>query len=264
MSLIDTHCHLDADTFESDREAVIARARAAGVETMVAIGSGEGPPDLEAGIRLAEAHPFIYATVGVHPHEASKADESVWANLVELTAHPKVVAVGEIGLDYHYNFSPPETQREVFARQLAISRDANLPVIIHTREAWDDTFAMLEAHWPATGPGGIMHCFSGGPAEAERSLALGFHISFSGIVTYPKAPDVQEAARIVPLDRLLVETDAPYLAPVPYRGKRNEPAFVVETAKRLAELRGVSFETISSATTENWRRLCLPAAEANG
>jgi TatD DNase family protein len=264
MSLIDTHCHLDSDTFEPDREAVIARARAAGVETMVAIGSGDGPPDLEAGIRLADAYPFIYATVGVHPHEASKADEPVWANLIALTAHPKVVAVGEIGLDYHYNFSPPETQREVFARQLAIARDANLPVVIHTREAWDDTFAMLEAHWPATGPGGIMHCFSGGPAEAERSLALGFHISFSGIVTYPKALDVQEAAKIVPLDRLLVETDAPYLAPVPYRGKRNEPAFVVETAKRLAELRGESFEAISSATTENWRRLCLPAAEANG
>lgn len=264
MSLIDTHCHLDSDTFESDREAVIARARAAGVETMVAIGSGEGPPDLEAGIRLADAYPFIYATVGVHPHEASKADESVWANLAALTAHPKVVAVGEIGLDYHYNFSPPETQREAFARQLAIARDAGLPIVIHTREAWDDTFAMLETQWPAAGPGGIMHCFSGGPAEAERSLAMGFHISFSGIVTYPKALDVQEAARIVPLDRLLVETDAPYLAPVPYRGKRNEPAFVVETAKRLAELRGESLETISSATTKNWRRLCLPAAEANG
>ncbi len=264
MTLVDTHCHLDGKTFEQDRDAVIARAREAGVGTMVAIGSGDGPPDLEAGIRLADAYPFIFATVGVHPHDASKVDDAAWANLIALTAHPKVIAVGEIGLDYHYNFSPPETQREVFARQLAIARGAGLPVVIHTREAWDGTFAMLENHWPADGPGGIMHCFSGGPAEAERSLALGFHISFSGIVTYPKAVEVQEAARIVPLDRLLVETDAPYLAPAPYRGKRNEPAFVVETAKRLAELRGESFEALASATTKNWRRLCLPAAKVNG
>ncbi len=264
MTLVDTHCHLDGRTFEQDRDAVIARAREAGVETMVAIGSGDGPPDLEAGIRLAESYSFIYATVGVHPHDASKADDSTWANLIALAAYPKVVAVGEIGLDYHYNLSPPETQREVFSRQLAIARDAGLPIVVHTREAWDDTFEMLEKHWPADGPGGIMHCFSGGAAEAERSLLLGFHISFSGIVTYPKAVEVQEAARIVPLNRLLVETDAPYLAPVPYRGKRNEPAYVVETAKRLAELRGESFEALATAAAENWRRLCLPAAKGNG
>lgn len=263
MTLVDTHCHLDGNSFEHDRDAVIARAREAGVEAMVAIGSGDGPPDLEAGIRLAATYPFIYATVGVHPHDASKADEGTWTNLIPLTAHAKVVAVGEIGLDYHYNFSPPETQREVFARQLTIARDANLPVVIHTREAWDDTFDIIARHWPAAGPGGIMHCFSGGPAEAERSLALGFHISFSGIVTYPKALEVQQAAKIVPLDRLLVETDAPYLAPAPYRGKRNEPAYVVGTAKRLAELRGESFEAIASATTMNWRRLCLPAAKVS-
>ena len=258
ISLVDTHCHLDGKTFDQDRDAVIARAREAGVGTLVAIGSGDGPPDLEAGIRLADAYPFIYATVGVHPHEAAKADEATWTDLIPLTAHPKVVAVGEIGLDYHYNFSPPETQRQVFVRQLEIARDANLPIVIHTREAWEDTFAILEAHWPVSGPGGIMHCFSGGPVEAERSLALGFHISFSGIVTYPKALEVQEAAKLVPLDKLLVETDAPYLAPVPHRGKRNEPAFTAITAQRLAELRGEDFATLARATTENWNRLCLP------
>jgi TatD DNase family protein len=263
MTFVDSHCHLDGKSFNADRDTVIERALAAGVETMVAIGSGDGPPDLEAGIRLAESYPFIYATIGVHPHEASKADEAVWLNMAALAAHPKVVAIGEIGLDYHYDFSPRDTQRDVFERQLGIARDASLPIVIHTREAWDDTFSMLEAHWPAGSPGGIMHCFSGGPEEARRSLDLGFHISFSGIVTYPKALDVQEAARIVPLDCLLIETDAPYLAPVPYRGKRNEPAYVVEAARRLAELRGESFETIAEATTLNWRRLCLPEAKRN-
>ncbi|MBE0656744.1 MAG: TatD family hydrolase [Bryobacteraceae bacterium] len=264
MELIDTHCHLDGNSFAHDLEQVVERALAAGVTTMVAIGSGDGPPDLEAGIRLAEAYPFIYATVGVHPHEASKADESTWTELRSLASHPKVVAIGEIGLDYHYNFSPPEVQRDVFVRQLEIARESNLPIVIHTREAWEDTFSLLESHWPTAGPGGIMHCFSGGPAEAERSLAMGFHISFSGIVTYPKATEVHEAARIVPLDRILVETDAPYLAPVPYRGKRNEPAYVVETARRLAEFRGEQLEALASAASANWRRLCLPAAKAKG
>lgn len=255
---VDSHCHLDGKSFDSDRVQVIERARAAGVETLVAIGSGDGPPDLEAGIRLAEAYSFIYATIGVHPHEAAKADESTWVDLRSLASHPKVVAIGEIGLDYHYNFSPRDVQREVFVKQLEIARGAGLPIVIHTREAWDDTFSTLESHWPPGGPGGIMHCFSGGPGEAQRSLAIGFHISFSGIVTYPKALEVQEAAKLVPLDRLLIETDAPYLAPVPHRGKRNEPAFVFETARRLAELRGEPLELVAEATTRNWRSLCLP------
>lgn len=258
---VDSHCHLDGKAFDQDRAGAIERARTAGIETLVAIGSGDGPPDLEAGIRLAEAYPFVYASVGVHPHEASKAEEATWVELQSLAAHPKVVAIGEIGLDYHYNFSPPGIQRGVFVRQLETAHDAGLPIVIHTREAWDDTFNILESRWPATGPGGIMHCFSGGPAEAERSLAMGFHISFSGIVTYPKALEVQEAAKIVPLDRLLIETDAPYLAPVPHRGKRNEPAFIVETAKRLAELRGESLEAVAEATTRNWRCLCLPGTK---
>lgn len=263
MTLIDSHCHLDGKAFSADRDEAIRRAREAGVETMVAIGSGDGPPDLEAGIRLAEQYPFVYATVGVHPHDAAKAEDSIYGEILSLSAHSKVVAVGEIGLDYHYNFAPPEVQRRVFIRQLETAREAGLPVVIHTREAWSDTFAILAGHWPADGPGGIMHCFSGGPREAEEALGLGFHLSFSGIVTYPKAVEVHEAARLCPLDRLLVETDSPYLAPVPHRGKRNEPAYVVRTAERLAELRGESLEAVASATTANWRRLCLQEMSAN-
>lgn len=261
--LVDSHCHLDGDRFNPDRDAVIARARAAGVEWMVAIGTGDGPPDLEAGIRLADAYPFIYATVGVHPHEAAKVTAETWPELIALTAHPKCVAVGEIGLDYHYDFSPRDVQKQIFVRQMEIAREAGKPIIIHTREAWGDTVALIRDHWPAAG-GGIFHCFSGGPAEAQQALDLGFHISFSGIVTFPKATDIQEAARLVPSDRILVETDAPYLAPIPYRGKRNEPAYVVDTAKRLAELRGVSFEALAAQTTENWRRLCLQVGLPNG
>ncbi len=252
MTFIDSHCHLDDKQFDADREAVIERAHAAGVETMLAVGTGNGPPDLEAGIRLADGHPQMYASVGVHPHDASKAAPETFERLRELLKHPRVVAIGEIGLDYHYNFSPPEIQREVFARQLEMAREAARPVIIHTREAWPDTLRLIEEARPASG---IMHCFSGGPEEAAQSLALGFHISFAGVVTFPKALEVQAAARMVPLDRLLIETDAPYLAPVPHRGKRNEPAFVVETARKLAELRGVTVEEIASVTAENFRRL---------
>jgi TatD DNase family protein len=258
MTLIDSHCHLDAQVFDEDRDAAIQRARDAGIEIMVAIGSGDGPPDLSSGIRLAEKHDFMYATVGVHPHDASKADESTWETLISLIVHPKVVAIAEIGLDYHYDFSPRETQRAVFARQLQIAREANLPIAIHTREAWADTVALLREHWPVTGePGGIFHCFSGSPEEAGEALALGFLLSYSGIITFPKAEELRAAVRRTPLDRLLVETDAPYLAPVPWRGKRNEPAFVVETARKVAEVKGLSLDEVADATTANWKRLCL-------
>ncbi len=254
--LVDSHCHLDSEQFDGDREAAIERAFAAGVETMLAIGSGDGPPDYEAAIRLADQHAAIYATVGVHPHDAGKADDRTLAELERLLKHPKVVAIGEIGLDYHYDFSPREVQRAVFVAQLDLARRSGRPIAIHTREAWDDTFALLEQHWVGAPQGGIMHCFSGGPEEARRCLAMGFHLSFAGVVTFPKATALHQAAREAPLDRILIETDAPYLAPVPMRGKRNEPAFVAHTARRLAELRGETVETIVAATSTNFRRLC--------
>ncbi len=260
MKLIDSHCHLDSTEFDADREAVIDRALAAGVEHMMAIGSGDGPPDLEAGVRLANRHPALYATIGVHPHDASKATAETYLRLAELAAHPKVLAFGEMGLDYHYDNSPRPIQRDVFVEQMRIASDARKPIVIHTREAWEDTLALLTEHWAPSGLGGIIHCFSEGPREAEQALAIGFHISFGGIVTFPKALAVQEAARITPADRLLIETDAPFLAPVPKRGKRNEPAFIVETARRLAELRGTTPEEVAIITGTNFQTLCLNQA----
>jgi len=258
MSLIDSHCHLDDKQFHQDREAVIRRALDAGVELMLAIGSGDGPPDLEAAVRLAGAWPQIYATVGVHPHDAAQATGDTWQRLGELLAHPKVLAVGEIGLDYHYDFSPRGLQRDAFTVQLRLAQAAAKPVVIRTREAWPDTLRILKKHWSGAGLGGIMHCFSGGAEEAEQVLEMGFYVSFAGVVTYPKAVRVHEAARRVPLERLLVETDAPYLAPEPYRGRRNEPAFVAATAQRLAQLRGEPFEEVAAATTANFRSVLGP------
>jgi TatD DNase family protein len=254
MRLTDSHCHLDDKQFDADREAVIERALAAGVTCMLTVGTGDGPPDLEAGIRLAEAHECLWATVGVHPHDARKACPETWRKLEQLVAHPKVVAVGEIGLDYHYDNSPRDQQQAAFIEQLRIARELAKPIVIHTREAWEDTWRLLEQHWQGVG---ILHCFSGGPLEARRALDMGFYLAFGGVVTYPKADGVREAAKLTPLDRLLIETDAPYLAPVPHRGKRNEPAYIVETARRLAELRGDSVDELASATTENFQRLCL-------
>jgi TatD DNase family protein len=252
VKLVDSHVHLDDVKFDADREQTIERALAAGVECMMAIGTGNGPPDLEVALRLADRHPSIYATIGVHPHDASKATPETWTRLRELAAHPKVLAVGEIGLDYHYDFSPRDVQRAVFEQQLALAAEFGQPIVIHTREAWDDTLAVLRAHWRGAG---IMHCFTGDEAQARQALDLDFHLSFGGVLTFPKADEVRQAARIAPEDRLLVETDCPYLAPVPHRGKRNEPAFVVETARRLAEVRGVPPEAIAAATTRNFERL---------
>ena len=253
--IVDSHCHLDGKVFDSDRDEVIQRAIDAGVERMLAIGTGDGPPDFEAGIRLADRYPVFLATVGVHPHEASKYDPAASLRLAELLRHPRVVALGEIGLDYHYDFSPRDVQKRVFIEQMAIAREAGKPVVIHTREAWDDTFALLEQHWKPTGLGGIMHCFTGSPVEVERTLQLGFHLAFGGVVTYPKAVEVHESARVAPLDRILLETDAPYLAPLPNRGKRNEPSYVVGTARRIAELRSMTLEEIAAATTANFEQL---------
>jgi TatD DNase family protein len=258
VSLIDSHCHLDSAEFNDDREAAIARAFEAGVESMLAIGTGNGPPDLEAGVRLADKYPAFYATVGIHPHDAAKAAQDDLGHLADLLSHPKVLAVGEIGLDYHYDFSPREIQKLVFIEQMGIAAEARKPIIIHTREAWEDTLALIEQHWTPHGLGGIMHCFSGGPEEARRAIDHGFHLSFGGIVTFPKALAVQEAAKSTPRDRILIETDAPYLAPVPKRGKRNEPALIVHTARKLAELRGESYEEFCATTSENFCRLFLP------
>ena len=255
--MIDSHCHLDSAEFNNDREAVIERALAAGVQHMMAIGTGNGPPDLEVGIRLADKHPAFYATVGIHPHDAAKASPDDFKRLAGLLAHPKVLAVGEIGLDYHYDFSPREVQKSAFIEQMQIAAQAKKPIVIHTREAWDDTLALIEQHWTPHSIGGVMHCFSGGPEEAQRALDLGFYLSFGGIVTFPKALAVQEAAKSTPRDRILIETDAPYLAPVPKRGKRNEPALMVHTARKLAELRGESYEDLCNATTTNFLRLLL-------
>jgi TatD DNase family protein len=257
VRLVDSHCHLDDKQFDPDRGEVIARAREAGVDRMMAIGTGSGPPDLEAALRLARQHSFIYATVGVHPHDASKATPETFAAMETLAADPaenKLLAIGEIGLDYHYDFSPRDVQRDVFVTQLKLAGRAGKPIVIHTREAWDDTLLLLREHWSG---GGIMHCFSGGPAEARQALDLGFHLSFGGVLTFPKADTLREAARLAPEDRLLIETDAPYLAPVPKRGKRNEPAFMVETVRRLAEVRGVRPEHIAERTTGNFERLML-------
>jgi TatD DNase family protein len=255
--MIDSHCHLDSADFNEDRDAVIERALAAGVEHMMAIGTGDGPPDLEAGVRMADKHPAFYATVGIHPHDAAKAGPVDLKRLTVLLAHPKVLAVGEIGLDYHYDFSPREVQKSRFIEQMEIAGEAKKPIVIHTREAWDDTLALIEQHWISHGIGGIMHCFSGGPEEARQAIDLGFYLSFGGIVTFPKALAIQEAAKSAPRDRILIETDAPYLAPVPKRGKRNEPALIVHTARKLADLRGASYEDLCAATTENFRRLLL-------
>ena len=257
MNLVDSHCHLDDARFDEDREAVIERAQEAGVRYLMTIGTGEGPPDLEAAIRIAEGHACVFATVGVHPHDARKADDETLGRLEELVRHPKVLAIGEIGLDYHYDNSPREVQRDIFAAQLDLAARGGKPVVIHTREAWDDTFAILEKHWRGE-RGGIMHCFTGGPREAERCLGMGFHLSYAGIVTYAKAVEIQNAARITPLERLLVETDAPYLAPVPHRGKRNEPAFVAETARYLAQLRGQEPELVAETSARNWFDLLRP------
>jgi TatD DNase family protein len=255
VKLIDSHCHLDSEDFNADREAVIERALAAGVSQMVAIGTGDGPPDLEGGVRLADRHACVLATVGVHPHDASKATEETYLRLAGLLKHPRVIALGEIGLDYHYDHSPRDVQRTVFIEQMRIAQDARKPIVIHTREAWEDTLELLEQHWKPTGLPGIMHCFSGGPAQAQRSLDLGFYLSFGGIVTFPKALDIQAAARLAPPDKLLIETDAPFLAPVPKRGKRNEPSYLVETARKVAELRGIPPEELAQITSENFRRL---------
>jgi TatD DNase family protein len=255
---VDSHAHLDGKQFDADREQMIARAREAGVQAMVAIGNGDGPEQVDCGIRLAEQYDFIYATLGIHPHEARLADESAYQNMERLARHPKIIAWGEIGLDYYYDHSPRDIQKAVFMQQMVLAAAAKLPIVIHCRpseaseNAWEDCFASLREHWAPTGLGGILHCFTGTWAHAKIALDMGFMISFAGNITFPKAQQIRDAALEVPLDRVLIETDSPFLAPVPYRGKRNEPVYVIETARKLGELRGITMEEVGHQTTRNF------------
>jgi TatD DNase family protein len=252
---VDSHAHIEMGEFDQDREQVIQRALDAGVDLIVDIGDGDVSHDSQgAAFKVAEQYPFIFTTVGVHPHEARLLDERLYSRLDEMVQHPKVIAVGEIGLDYHYDHSPREVQREAFRKQLGLARERELPVVIHTREAEADTIEIIREEWSGSAMPGIIHCFTGTRWLAEEAIRLGFYISFSGVLTFKKAGDLRETASALPLDRILIETDSPFLAPEPYRGKRNEPAYVVETARRLAELRGVIPEEIGRITSANFMR----------
>jgi TatD DNase family protein len=253
MGLVDSHCHLDDSQFDDDQLATVDRALAAGVEVMVAIGTGNGPPNLDGAIQLADKYDPVFATVGIHPEHAPRATREHFVQLADLSRHPKCVAVGEIGLDYHWQPHDRKVQEAVFVSQMEIARAASKPIVIHTRDAWADTMSLLVRHWVGSGLPCVMHCFTGGDGEAREALDLGFYLSFAGIVTYPKATDLHAAAKLVPLDRMLIETDAPYLAPIPHRGKRNEPAFVAHTAAHLAELRGEEVSRLSQAVRANVR-----------
>lgn len=252
--LVDSHAHIDGPEFDNDRDDVIARAHQAGVSTILNVGTGDpNSGAFERAVALAEKHESVFAAVGVHPHDARLLDEPAEERLVSLVANSsRVVAWGEIGLDFHYDNSPRDTQRRVFSRQLQLAREAKLPVVVHTREAEDETIEILRDEDARSG---VMHCFSGSGRLAQQCIELGFHISFSGIITFKKAEGLREVARNVPLERLLVETDCPYLAPVPHRGKRNEPAFVVEVARYVADLRGLTLEEFAGVTTDNFHRL---------
>lgn len=255
---VDSHAHLDGKQFDSDREQVIARAREAEVATMVAIGNGDGPPELDAGIRLAEQYPFLYATIGIHPHEARLASDHAYLEMERLAKHPKVIAWGEIGLDYFYDHSPRDVQKQVFTRQMELAAAAKLPIVIHCRpsdnsdNAWEDCLQLIREQWAPKGIGGVLHCFTGNWSQAKRALDMGFMISFAGNVTFPKAQQIRDAALEVPLDRMFIETDCPYLAPIPYRGKRNEPAYVKETARKIGELHELSMEEVGERTARNF------------
>ena len=258
--LIDSHCHPDGGEFDNDRAAMFERAAAAGVDGLVAIGGGAAPGTLAVGLECARtfqghAGLKLWATVGVHPHDAARATSPTasWEELSQLAADPLIIAIGEIGLDYHYDHSPKKAQRDAFERQLLLAAECGLPVAVHCREAFDDCLALIAAHNPPAR--GVFHCFAGSWAEAEQALALGWYLSFSGVLTFNNAQVVRTAAAAAPADRILIETDAPFLAPVPYRGKRNEPAFVAATATRLAEIRSVSPEAIARLTRENFFRL---------
>ena len=249
--LIDSHCHIDGEKFDADRADVMTRAAAAGVDRMIAVGC-DVPTSLRA-VALARVEPRVYATAGVHPHEAAVAGPFE-DPLRDLLREPRCVAVGECGLDYYYDHSPREVQRDVFARQIRLARDVGKPLVFHVRDAWDDCFAVVDAEGAAQA-GGVFHCFTGTRAQADAALARGFYLSIPGVLTFKNPGELHDVVRAAPLDRLLVETDAPYLAPVPHRGKRNEPAFVSLVAAKIAALRAATYDDVARATAENTRRL---------
>ncbi|MEO6028258.1 MAG: TatD family hydrolase [Candidatus Binatia bacterium] len=260
VPLIDSHCHLDQDAFDDDRAAVIARARAAGVGRMITVGAGGPLASNQAAVALAEADPDIFAAVAVHPHDASEITDDTWDELRRLWAHPKVVAVGETGLDYYYEHSPADVQQRHLRRFVREAGRAGLPLVIHCRDAFPDLLRIFKEE-DAAAIGGVIHCFSGTPSEAEACLALGFALSFSGIVTFKTAEPLREAVRLAPLDRILIETDAPFLAPIPHRGKRNEPALVRSVAEEIARATGRDVAEIAALTVGNTERAFrLPTA----
>ena len=263
---IDSHAHLEGKRYDADREQVLARAKQSGIVAYLAIGNGDGPDTADCGIQLVEKYngrpeyPEIWTSVGIHPHEAGLANDKAYARLADWARHPRVVAWGEIGLDYFYDHSPRDAQKAVFLQQMELAKAAKLPIIIHCRpsdnseNAWNDCLAFISEHWAPSGLGGVLHCFTGTVEHARRGLDLGFMISFAGNITFPKAQNIRDAAQMVPLDRMLIETDSPYLAPIPHRGQRNEPMFVIETARKIAELRGITAEAVGERTAENFRR----------
>lgn len=251
--LVDSHCHLDFPDFDEDRGAVLDRARAAGIETIVSINTRVRRfPELLAMVRR---YPGVYCSVGTHPHNAAEEPDVTTEDLVRLSADPKVVAIGEAGLDYHYDNSPREAQRASFLRHIAAARETRLPLVIHARDADRDIGDLLETESGKGAFPAILHCFSSGRELARRGVDLGFYVSFSGILTFKRSDELREIAAEIPLDRLLVETDAPYLAPPPHRGRRNEPAYVVETAKVLAAVKDMPVEALAKATTDNFHRI---------
>jgi TatD DNase family protein len=265
--LIDSHAHLDSNRYSADLPAVLQRAHAAGIGAILAIGIGEGPSEMHQALDICRQYngqpglPHLYASAGIYPHTAHLADQAALAMLDALLAEPEVIACGEIGLDYYHQGSPHPIQQQAFIHQMEIAAVRKRPILIHCRPAegdnacWEDTLALLAQHWGPTGVGGILHCFSGDWDHAQRAMDLGFLISFAGHLTYPKSQPLRDVARLVPLDRLLVETDAPYLAPIPNRGQRNESGWVAHTAAALAALRGLSPEEIASITTKNFATL---------
>jgi TatD DNase family protein len=265
--LIDSHAHLDSERYADDRAAMLARALEAGVGAVLAIGIGDGPAEMHQALEICREFngqpgmPRLYASAGIYPHNTAEADQDALAKLDSLLAEPDVIACGEIGLDFYYEGAPHDVQRNGLIAQLEIAAARKKPILIHCRakdstaDAWDDLFEVLEAHWRQTALGGVMHCFGGEWEQARRSLELGFLVSFAGNLTYPKAQPLHDVAARLPLDAILVETDAPWLAPMPDRGKRNEPAWVTRTAHVLAGLHGVSDEEIASSTTKNFCRL---------